>query len=81
MLYITVILSFMSTGKKERLERKKFFNTTYFTLAIIVTNALFGTTVVLEQRRKFGDLMSYQRNSLRDFAINELYQREEREVL
>ena len=53
----------------------KCITTTPFTLAINVTDALFGTTLVLEKRRKFSEL-SYERISLGDFTIDELYQQE-----
>ena len=60
---------------------KKIFKTTPFTLAINVTDALTGTTVVLGKRQKFGGFfMSYPRNSISDFTIDELYQQEERKV-
>ena len=33
----------------------RIFKTTPFTLTISVTDALFGTTVILEKKRKFGE--------------------------
>ena len=59
---------------------RKFFKPTSFTLAVNVTDGLFGTTVVLERDENLAKFISYQRNSLSDFAIDELYQQEERKV-
>ena len=39
-----------------------------------MTDANFCTTVELDKRRKFGGFMSYEGNSLSDFAMDELYQ-------
>ena len=59
-------------GLRAKLPRK-LFKTTPFTLAINVINAHFGTKVALEKRRKSGEFMSYKKNSLSNFAIDESY--------
>ena len=63
----------MSTGEEERGEAPgKFFKATPFTLPINVTDALFGTTVVLERNEDLANFMSYKRNSLRPSSYSAL---------
>ena len=46
-----------------------------------MTDTHFGATVELEKRLKFSEFYVFERNSLSDFAIDELNRQEERKVL
>ena len=59
---------------------RKSFKKRLFTLAINVTDTLFGTTVVLERDENSANFMSYERKSFCYFAIDEIYQQEEGKV-
>ena len=60
MFNITVTLSCKSTGQEEKgfaaKPPRKFVKTAPFTLAINVTDTFFGTSMVLEKRRRCGEL-------------------------